>query len=283
MRFLRAATPRGQIARKVRRRPSYSIRPERLSWSGLLLGQKRPRIKYADRRGGRSPTRFALFALVDGLVPGEAALLKLYTARNSICTQKVFITLTEKGAAYETRDIDLFVNEQFEPWYLAINPKGVVPALDHDGRIVIESTLIAEYLDDVLPGIRLTPADPHARARMRLWSKAVDEGLFEATRELSFSAMFREKMRQMTQEQREGRFRNVGDPVKRARFMSTYELGVESSYVYEGIGKFEMAFRTMEKDLSSGSPWLLGGDMSLADINMMPFVARLEYLGLLDV
>ena len=136
----------------------------------------------------------------------------------------------------------------------------------------------------MFPSPRLVPAEPYARARMRLWSKAVDEGLFEATRELSFSAMFREKMRHMTEEQREGRFRNVGDPVKRARFMSTYEEGVESPFVYEGIAAFETAFNKMEKELAgSGGPWLLGRDMTLADINMMPFVARVAYLDLLDV
>ena len=221
-------------------------------------------------------------------------MLKLYTAGNSICTQKVFITLAEKGLGYETHNIDLFRNEQFAPWYLEINPKGVVPALDHDGRIVIESSLICEYLDDCFAEPRLTPADPHARARMRLWSKAVDEGLFEATREFSFSAMFREKMRNMTEEQREGRFRNVGDAVKRARFMSTYAEGVESPYVFQGIGAFEIAFGKMEKDLRSpaagkaqaglsNGPWLVGADMTLADINMMPFVARLAYLDLLDI
>lgn len=210
-------------------------------------------------------------------------MLKLYTARNSICTQKVLITLAEKRLACETHTVDLFANEQFQPWYLAINPKGVVPALDHDGQVVIESSLICEYLDEAFPTPPLMPADPHGRARARLWSKAVDEGLFEATRELSFSAMFRQKMREMSAQQREGRFRNVGDPVKRARFMSTYELGVESPFVYEGIGKFEIAFKTMEKDLAAGGPWLVGAQMTLADINMMPFVARLAYLALLDV
>ena len=211
-------------------------------------------------------------------------MLKLYSYNNSICTQKVFITFAEKGIAYETQNVDLFANEQFQPWYLKIHPKGVVPALDHDGAIVIESSLICEYLDDVFPSPRLVPAEPYARARMRLWSKAVDEGLFEATRELSFSAMFREKMRHMTEEQREGRFRNVGDPVKRARFTSTYEEGVESPYVYQGIAAFETAFYKMEKELKgAGGPWLLGADMTLADINMMPFVARVAYLDLLDV
>jgi glutathione S-transferase len=210
-------------------------------------------------------------------------MIKVYSYFNSICTQKVFITLAEKGIAYDTQNVDLFTNEQFKPAYLKINPKGVVPALDHDGRIVIESTLICEYLDDQFPEPRLLPDDPFDRARMRLWSKAVDETLFEATRELSFSAMFRDRMRNMTEEQREGRFRNVGDPIKGARLRSTYEEGVESPYVFQGIAAFETAFAKMERDLSEGGPWLLGSAMTLAEINMMPFAARLAFLDLLDV
>jgi glutathione S-transferase len=210
-------------------------------------------------------------------------MLKVYSARNSICTQKVFITLAEKAIGYTTQNVDLFQNEQFSPEYLKINPKGVVPALDHDGRIVIESTLICEYLDECFPHRGLVPAAPHLRARMRLWGKLVDEQLFEATRELSFSAMFRERMRNMTEEQRQGRYRNVGDPIKRDRLISTYEQGVDSPYVFQGIGAFDMAFEKMEKELAAGSPWLLGAELTLGDINMMPFVARLAYLDLLDV
>jgi glutathione S-transferase len=210
-------------------------------------------------------------------------MLKVYSYFNSICTQKVFITLAEKGIPFTTQNVDLFRNEQFSPAYLRINPKGVVPALDHDGRIVIESTLICEYLDDCFPTPRLVPQDPFLRARMRLWSKAVDEQLFEATRELSFSAMFRERMRNMTEEQRQGRYQNVGDPIKRARLISTYEEGADSPYVFQGIGAFEMAFEKIEKDLTAGGPWLVGPQLTLADINMMPFVARMAYLDLLDV
>jgi glutathione S-transferase len=210
-------------------------------------------------------------------------MLKVYSYFNSICCQKVFITLAEKNLPYEVQNVDLFTNEQFKPEYLRINPKGIVPALEDNGRIVIESTLICEYLDDSIPNPRLIPNDAFLRTRMRLWSKIVDETLFEATRELSFSATFREKMRNMTEEQREGRYMNVGDPIKRARLISTYAEGVESPYVFQGIGLFEIAFRTMEKDLSSGDPWLIGPERTLADINMMPFVARLAYLGLLDV
>jgi glutathione S-transferase len=213
----------------------------------------------------------------------RSKMLTLYKFGNSICTQKVMIALAEKGAVYETIHVDLFKNEQYSPAYLRINPKGVVPSLVDGGRVVIESTLICEYLDETIPAPPLSPGDPHARARMRLWSKAVDEGLFEATRELSFSAMFRERMRAMTEEQRQGRFRNVGDAVKRARFMSVYADGVESPYVYEGIAAFEKAFANMEEDLADARPWLLGDALTLADIALMPFVARLDYLTLLDV
>jgi glutathione S-transferase len=210
-------------------------------------------------------------------------MLKLYSFLNSICTQKVFITLAEKKQAYDIHLVNLFTNEQFSPEYLKIHPKGVVPALDHDGKIVIESSLICEYLDETFPEPPLVPADAWSKARMRLWSKAVDEHLFEATRELSFSAMFRERMKNLTEEQREGRFRNTGDPIKRARLESTYAEGVESPYVYQGIGEYEIAFAKMEKDLGASGAWLVGKHMTLADINMMPFVARLDYLDLLDV
>ena len=210
-------------------------------------------------------------------------MLKLYKYGNSICTQKVLITLREKNLAWDEVNVDLFKNEQYGPSYLKINPKGVVPSLDHDGQIVNESTIICEYLDEVFPEPPLAPAKAHDRARMRLWSKAIDEGIFEATREISFSAMFREKMKSMTEEQREGRFRNVGDPGKRARFVSTYEHGVESPFVFQGIATFEKLFATMNDALAGRGPWLLGQALTLADINVMPFVARLDYLNLLDL
>ena len=210
-------------------------------------------------------------------------MLKLYKSGNSICTQKVMITLREKGLQPETQNINLFANEQYDPAYLKINPKGVVPTLVDEGRVIIESTLICEYLDDAYPAPRLVPADPWLKAQMRLWSKAIDEGVFEATREISFSAMFREKLRAMTDVQRETRFRNVGDPQRSARYRSTYAEGVASPYVLQAVASYEKLFKNMEKALQAGGPWILGADMTLADINLMPFVARLNYLNLLDL
>ena len=210
-------------------------------------------------------------------------MLTLYDFGNSVCCQKVRITMRAKGLDWESVNVDLFKAEQYDQNYLKLNPRGMVPTLVHDGKAVIESTLICEYLDDTFPGPPLKPADPWLRARMRLWSKMVDEGLFEGVTELSFSAMFRERMRSMPEEIRQRRFRNVGDPRRRDRFLSTYEFGVQSPFVVHGIAAYERAFKMLEDALAEAGPWIVGANASLADISLMPFAARLNYLGLLDL
>jgi glutathione S-transferase len=211
-------------------------------------------------------------------------MLILYDFGNSVCCQKVRITLVEKGLTWQARKVDLFKTEQYDPEYLKLNPKGVVPTLVHDGTPIIESTLICEYIDDSFPDPSLIPKHPAERARMRLWSKFVDEGLFDGATELSFSAMFRERMRNLPPELREKRFRNVGDPRRSDRFKSTYEHGVQSPFVLHAIAAYERAFKYLEQTLAErGGPWILGKQVTLADINLMPFAARLDYLGLLGV
>jgi len=95
--------------------------------------------------------------------------------------------------------------------------------------------------------------------------------------------MFRERMRDMPEDTRQTRFRNIGDPRRRDRFMSTYELGVHSPFVIHGIAAYERAFKTLEDTLAETGPWIVGANASLADISLMPFAARLDYLGLLDL
>jgi len=210
-------------------------------------------------------------------------MLVLYEFGNSVCCQKVRQVLCEKGLAWESRQIDLFHHQQYDPEYLELNPKGVVPTLVHDDTRVIESTLICEYLDETFPEPRLIPESAYERVRMRLWSKAVDEGLHEGVTEISFSAMFRERLKSAPESQRAVRFRNIGDPRRRDRFLSTYELGVESPFVLWAIAAYERAFKTMEAELTEGGEWLVGDSLSLADVNLAPYLARLEYLTLLDV
>jgi glutathione S-transferase len=211
--------------------------------------------------------------------------LILYDFGNSVCCQKVRITLRAKGLEWKAIPVNLFTAEQYDPKYLKLNPKGVVPTLVHDGKPVIESTLICEYIDQAFPQPpELVPTDPWLQSKMRLWSKFVDEGLFDGVTEISFSAMFRERMKVMPEETRQKRFRNVGDPRRTDRFKSTYELGEQSPFVVHAVAAYERAFKHLEEALhESGGPWILGADPSLADINLMPFAARLDYLALIDL
>jgi len=159
-----------------------------------------------------------------------------------------------------------------------------VPTLVDGDKVITESTLICEYLDESYPEPRLMPASPYGRARMRLWSKIVDESIFSATGALSCTGPFREKMKHQTAAQRQQRYRNVGDPERHARFKSLYEEGIESPYAFQAIGHFEKMFRLLEQALAeSGGPWILGDEYTLADINLTPYLYRVEYLTLLNL
>ena len=94
---------------------------------------------------------------------------KLYNAPQSTCSQRVRFVLNAKALAFDEVKLNLLEGDQLKPDYLKLNPNGVVPTLDHDGTIVIDSTVITEYLDEVSPDKSFTPefrrrARPHARA-----------------------------------------------------------------------------------------------------------------------
>jgi glutathione S-transferase len=76
----------------------------------------------------------------------------------SSCSQKLRIFLNLKGIAWESHLVDLPANENFQPWFLGINPRGLVPVLVHDGAVHIESNDIIQYLEQRFPTPRLVPA-----------------------------------------------------------------------------------------------------------------------------
>src|SRR3954467_15413866 len=76
----------------------------------------------------------------------------------SSCSQKLRIFLNLKGIPWESHPIDLPGNENFRPWFLGINPRGLVPVLVHDGAVHIESNDIIQYLEKIFPQPKLIPA-----------------------------------------------------------------------------------------------------------------------------
>ena len=129
-------------------------------------------------------------------------MLELYTHPMSPCAQKVRIVLAEKGLDWEKHHVDLQQKENLRTEYLKLNPLGVVPTLVHDGRPVIESTVMCEYVDEVWPGEpRLSPDDPVERAEMRAWLRFIDEVPSMAIRVPSFQNVFLERFLAMSEEE----------------------------------------------------------------------------------
>jgi glutathione S-transferase len=85
-------------------------------------------------------------------------MLKLFYSPNS-CALASHIALQEAGADYETVRLDFRANEQRKPEYLAINPKGRVPALATDRGILTETPAILAYIAQSFPKARLAPLD----------------------------------------------------------------------------------------------------------------------------
>jgi glutathione S-transferase len=101
-------------------------------------------------------------------------MLTLYHNDMSVCAAKVRTALAAKKLDWNGVHLDLRRGDAQKPEYLKLNPNAVVPTLVHHGRVITESTVICEYIDDQWPDQPLKP-------RGQLWSRA-DASLDEATR-----------------------------------------------------------------------------------------------------
>jgi ganglioside-induced differentiation-associated protein 1 len=124
-------------------------------------------------------------------------MLELYHHGSSACAAKVRFALAEKRLDWTSHYIDILRGEQFQPDFLAINPKGVVPVLIHDGFVVPESTTICEYLEESFFFANpIYPRSPRERALVRNWTKAVDEELHPACSAITYIVSHRHSVLQ---------------------------------------------------------------------------------------
>src|ERR671927_473873 len=94
--------------------------------------------------------------------------MKLYTFWRSQATYRVRIAMHLKGIPYEPMIIDLLKGDQFDPSYRSLNPEASVPTLvEDDGRLLVQSLAILEYLEETHPEPSILPADPYDRAHSR--------------------------------------------------------------------------------------------------------------------
>lgn len=95
--------------------------------------------------------------------------MKLYTYYRSSAAYRVRIALNLKRLNYEACPIHLLKNqgENWRPEYLAINPQGLVPALEDRDKVFIQSLAIIEYLEEFYPEPSILPPNSNARAYVR--------------------------------------------------------------------------------------------------------------------
>jgi glutathione S-transferase len=205
--------------------------------------------------------------------------LTLYNAPQSTCSQRVRFVLNAKKISFAEIKLDLLAGDQLKPDYLALNPNGVVPTLDHDGAIVIDSSVIIEYLDEVVPTPeRFTPRDPVMRARMRALMRFIDEMPAAAVRVPTFNLAFLPRFAAMSEE----KFLAFAEskPLRKEFMLTMGRKGFPQKEMDAATQRLRRTYERMDSEIEkSGGPWLLPKGISLADIALMPAIVRMADLG----
>ncbi|TPI39253.1 glutathione S-transferase family protein [Mesorhizobium sp. B3-1-9] len=165
----------------------------------------------------------------------------LYGADYSVYVRIARMALEEKGIGYELVPLDIFAAEGIPVWYLEHHPFGRIPAFEHDGFHLFETGAIARYVDEAFDGPALQPADVRGRARM---GQII--GMLDA---YGYRAM-------------------VWDvAVERLEKTPANEALIAS-----GLSQAETVLKVLTS-LKAKGPWLLGDQLTLADLHAAPIIA----------
>jgi glutathione S-transferase len=208
--------------------------------------------------------------------------LELYHHGSSACAAKVRFALAEKRLDWTSHYVDILRGEQFRPEYLALNPKGVVPTLVHDGAVIVESTVICEYLEEAFPEHPIYPRSPLERARVRVWTKAVDEELHPACSAITYVVSHRHTILRSggarSFEQFAARAASEGMAARLQKWQ-WIQQGLEAPGAADKIRLYDAYLHKMDEALAE-SEWLVAGRFSMADIALAPYVNRLAALAM---
>lgn len=204
-------------------------------------------------------------------------MFKLYNAPQSTCSQKVRLTMTEKALPFEEVKLNLFKGDQLTPEYMQINPNGVVPSLDHDGKIVIDSSVIIEYLDESFPDKPLRPNTPAGLADMRTWMRFFEEVPTPAVRIPSYNRVFLQHYSSLSDEE----FLAIAEQktLRKDFFLRMGRTGYSKQEMEQSLSRIRMTVERMEASLQNDSSWMLGENYSLADICVLPCFVRMHDIG----
>lgn len=192
-------------------------------------------------------------------------MLTLYSFGPGANSLKPLLTLYEKGLEFKSVFLNPGKFEHHSDWFKKINPNGQVPVLDHDGRIVTESTVICEYLEDELPtSPPLRPVDSYGKAQMRVWTKWVDEYFCWCVSTIGWHRMVGNMVKHLNDEEFEKMVANIPLKEQQVKWRRA-RAGFPQEMLDEEMRKIAYSIRKLEARLAE-SPWLAGKQYTLADI-----------------
>lgn len=211
--------------------------------------------------------------------------IHLFHHQLSSCSQKVRIFLNLKGIEWQSHEVDILASENLKPWYLGINPRGLIPAMVHDGEVHIESNDILLYLEALHPHPRLIPDMQNATVRDML---AQEDDLHIDLRNLTFRFMIPRGLPAKTTETLDsyktggsGTVNGTADArkSKEIAFWEDYSRqGITDEAVRSSAAKFRARLDGLDQTLRL-QPYLLGDAISLVDIAWFVYAHRLSLSG----
>ncbi len=211
--------------------------------------------------------------------------IHLFHFPSSACSQKTRIVLNLKGADWTSHVISLPNNENYEPYYLGINPRGLVPTLVWDGEVHIESNDIITLIDERLDGDKLIPPGMAGRVGEMLHH---EDDLHLDLRTLTFR-FTQPRGRAPKSKEALAKYRSGGSgtvagkpnssrPVQLAFWETAAREGITDAAVRASVGRFRNALSDIDVTLAS-QPFLLGEKLSLLDVAWFIYVNRLNLCG----
>ncbi len=171
--------------------------------------------------------------------------VRLYGADYSVYVRIARLALIEKGVDHELVPVDVFSPSGVPGWYRDLHPFGRIPAFEHDGLRLFETAAITRYVDEAFPGPTLQPATAPARALM---NQIV--GLLDA---YAYRSMVWDIYVERVSRARDG-------------------LPSDEQKIAAALPVAQTCLDTLSRLKASG-PWLLGEQLTLADLHAAPIFA----------
>lgn len=214
--------------------------------------------------------------MIESASPAVKSLqgLHLYHTERSNCAGRVRLLLEEKHLPWVSHPIDLKKKEQVTEEYFSINPKGVVPTLVDDGRVIVESNDILLYLEEKCPAPGFTPASREEQSAMRAWLKRSTDIHVPGVKTFVYANFDPAQIERSVQEA--AHYRALQKDPELLAFHARHDPGKRFTRedTDRAVAVLRAAFRDMEADIARAG-WLAGGGYCLADISWAPTIALL--------